>query len=51
MHDNFAPLRTHTSAWSTENSFEVAGLVNLPKPMYETFDTWFNCGKKAEVVQ
>lgn len=40
QHDNFRPLASHTSVWSTEKPFEVSGIVNLAKPIYATINNF-----------
>lgn len=47
QHDNLRPLASHTSVWSTEESFTVSGLVNLPKPIYATWNNFLNGGQRA----
>lgn len=50
QHDNLSPLAPHTSVWSTEESFVVSDLVNLPKPIYSTWNNFLNLGVRAEPV-
>lgn len=42
QHDNFAPLKSHTSVWDLDKTFTVSGLVELPKPIYSILNNYLN---------
>lgn len=44
QHDNFRPLASHTSAWSSERPFEINGITNPPKPIYSILGNFMNLG-------
>lgn len=51
QHDNFIPLKPHTSLWSAEKPFTVAGLVDLPKPMYSTLNNFLNRAQRMGLTK
>ena len=49
QHDNFSPLESHTSVWSTESPFDVSGIVNITKPIFATINNYLTIGKRPEL--
>ena len=49
QHDNFSPLASHTSVWSTESPFDVSGIVNITKPIFATINNYLTIGNRPEL--
>lgn len=49
MYLNMLPFASHTSMWSTDKPFTITGVINLPKPTYDTLYNYLRSNNPVNV--